>query len=136
MHRKPAHILFLLVGLGILLGIDRTVEAGFIEAAFESESTIAQFTSSAPAGSSLPQPAVPAPWEITHPGHWLAAMLGTLGSTGGMSAPGSSGSSSAPAAVLPPRSGLPPGLTLRLLAREEPFHPRFVKSRLFRPPRS
>jgi hypothetical protein len=138
MHRKPANILFLIACLATVLGFGEAAQAGFVPAAIDPGSTASRFSWSASGGASAPADSVPlpAPLEIEHPGNRLVAMLGAPGSTGGMSSSGSGGSSSAPPAALPPTSGLPPASKLRLLAREECFHPRFVKSRLFRPPRS
>lgn len=139
MHRKPADILFLIVCLGTALGSSQAAQGGFIKVAIEPGATIPGFSWAVSGGASVPDNSVPppAPFEIEHPGNWLVALLEAPGSTGGMSSSGSAGSSSAPPAALPPPSSVPPTLGLRrLLAWEECFHPKFIKSRLFRPPRS
>lgn len=58
---------------------------------------------------------------------------------GGMSAPsviGGPASAGSLAAVPAPRVPTPGDLSVRLARQRERYHPRFIKSRLFRPPRS
>jgi hypothetical protein len=128
-----------LAGLISLWGIGSTTEAGFMSACIDGDAFISAPMDSL-AGSSAPreeqrQP-VPLPGKVKLPLAYLDAFLGGP-SGGGMSTSSSgSGSSPAPAATLAADFSPAPDLQRRLPLRKEPFHPRFMKSRLFRPPRS
>ena len=137
------HNLALLLGAAVaFLATASPSEAGFVSARIDDGPAAAAFAAdhagagaaSAPAEN---QQSPRRPWQIELPTDYLDAFLSPGGPAGGMSTTSSGSGPSSPPAAVPIENGSPtPALVLRVGRHEPPFHPRFIKSRLFRPPRS
>lgn len=127
----------------LLLGTASTADAGFISTAqlTSGEVSLGLDLSSRSVGGMATQPVaqeddlpVPEREGVKQPG-----LLSTMNASGSMSSQtsiGSGGSGGFSAIALTPTTPSSGRLEIRLARRRDRYHPRFIKSRLFRPPRS
>jgi len=141
MRIKPVNLLLTIGTLAFVLGSGVVAQAGFVAASIDGQGAEASVFLAAGAGGTTSAPVDdqrnPKRKLIGYQFESLAALLGASGSTGGMSSPAPTGSSPAPPAANVAADPSPvPQQRQRLLLMHEPYHPRFIVSRLFRPPRS
>ena len=141
MRIKPVNLLLTIAALACVLGSGAVAQAGFVTASIDGQGAVASVFLAAGAGGTSSAPVDdqrnPRPQLIDYRFESPAALLGAPGSGGGMSSPAPTGSSPAPPAANLAADPLPlPQLRQRLLVMNEPYYPRFIASRLFRPPRS
>lgn len=133
---RLGHNLIVLAAMAVFFTASRA-EAGFVSTAasdsFTFDSTSSSSSSSPDFGES------PSPSKDLYEQLQLGNAYAPTSSEGGMGSQSSS-SSGGPsvASALSPSSPVPTagGLAVRYSQQGEPFHPRFIKSRIFRPPRN
>ena len=135
MSIRPANLAFLLSSIAVLLGVNTSAQAGFVSATVEQASVFRQTSLSSSGPVNAPSKPVPSRLELQE---WeYLALLTTPGSPGGMTSQTVSHSTpSFLSATLTADSPSEAQLQVWREQQEESYHPRFLVSRLFRPPRS
>ena len=138
MHRQ-VHNLILAAGCGLVFfGFGPQAEAGFIVTSLDSpQPGTTAFTEVTGFSSSKPVEQPPqAPYQIAE-NFCHTAFLAGPNSTGSMGSESVTTQGGFPPPAISPGTWVPSAgeLSLRLSQQREPYHPRFIKSRLFRPPR-
>lgn len=134
MNRTFRQLVLAAFGGLFLLGTATTADAGFLVSSMNPEQEFAGIISIG-AESSAPVDESPQP-ELNR--RDFQGALFAAPTSGGMNSQSIAGSraptTTFAVAVVPPVTS-PGQLEFRLACQREPYHPRFIKSRLFRPPR-